>query len=894
MENVIAMVRSICLRKGLSAVRPSEILPPPLLKQSGRSLYLHVPLRVHAAAPDMVSKKAPMKTPVSLRIGWVLLCCVAASGSSVTALGADPVALVSTGGAFQSYFRQGAWAVRAPSLRNETDQPRRVKIIYACDDPARGRTNYSTVVWLPPHTMRRAYVGMRFPHLPRASTDEKSQTPQEIAVLWDDETLQRLSQPMRPVVDLGRRATIIAHVPGEGESDDTSGYLVKLTGDALEDVKKLNSQAVILPNRWYGYDMADLLILGDVDVQEMRPSQQQAILDWVRRGGTLVLAGGRMLPGSLEGVLGELAGVTATGYHRVTELRPTSPGQTDPPSTVELTWAAPMVELCVGDCEVLLTHNGLPLMTRRHAGDGAVFTLAAPLGAFQDPSLHSIWRYVRDAIYKEKSAIDNDAFLRPAQETLNGIAGRPAPSRTIPLAILLTMAGIAVVGGAALRLRRRGEVVWIVLAPGAIVCGLLLWVSQFNQSDPERLSCIGLLSGLDGPSARAQAVFAYYSGPETRDLDLSSGGSRNVIRDARKGDSASGDLETRSGAAMVLPDQTVQVRSDTVCSIDEQVDLDGVRSELTFGPDGLTGDLDNRLGHALSDCVLYANRRTYRVGDVPAGESTRITVGDDQLLGRVEFLRRDPAGRRNRSAAPAMVAKGQFTTSRILRPDDVQRNQLLGEIVTTLGVGKDVSGDPILIGYAADGPLTPLEEKSVEQRGWWVVAWPVRFTAPPRGGKVTIPEGFVDLKLENVGSQIWNRLAESFIRTSRGGELLLRARPPHPVGLLDDAVLNLRIKLHAPGYRMSVWPASSDATSPQPLREVTHPTGETLIAIPDANRFRDADGAYAFRIVVSRADQASDAAPSNGGRPRPRGQAEGEAIHWSFESISVSLEGISR
>ena len=63
--------------------------------------------------------------------------------------------------------------------------------------------------------------------------------------------------------------------------------------DTQAHVKYLqNSRA--MPTKWIGYDAVDLVVIRDVPLTEKRvlKSQQSALLDWVLRGGTLILSGG--------------------------------------------------------------------------------------------------------------------------------------------------------------------------------------------------------------------------------------------------------------------------------------------------------------------------------------------------------------------------------------------------------------------------------------------------------------------------------------------------------------------------------------------------------------------------------------------------------------------------
>ena len=53
-----------------------------------------------------------------------------------------------------------------------------------------------------------------------------------------------------------------------------------------------NSNA--LPTKWIGYDAVDLMVIRDVSLSDRRisKSQQAALLEWIQRGGTLIVSGG--------------------------------------------------------------------------------------------------------------------------------------------------------------------------------------------------------------------------------------------------------------------------------------------------------------------------------------------------------------------------------------------------------------------------------------------------------------------------------------------------------------------------------------------------------------------------------------------------------------------------
>ena len=86
-----------------------------------------------------------------------------------------------------------------------------------------------------------------------------------------------------------------------------------------------------LPTHWKGYDSVDFFVIRGVSLVERRISkgQQQALLDWIQRGGTLLVSGGtdlRWLRGSfLEAFLPvalnpDLIGVGLVGLRRETQI----------------------------------------------------------------------------------------------------------------------------------------------------------------------------------------------------------------------------------------------------------------------------------------------------------------------------------------------------------------------------------------------------------------------------------------------------------------------------------------------------------------------------------------------------------------------------------------------
>ncbi|MCA9796869.1 MAG: hypothetical protein KC910_33900, partial [Candidatus Eremiobacteraeota bacterium] len=113
-----------------------------------------------------------------------------------------------------------------------------------------------------------------------------------------------------------------------------------------------------LPERWFSYDMHNLVILHDLPALNLEQRAQQAMLDWTVAGGTLVLVSNGS-PGEYRGSLFEsvapLAGKTSVEAGRL-----------------------PLISGEVRG-EVLQELDGHPLLVRRSLGLGQVFLVTAPI-----------------------------------------------------------------------------------------------------------------------------------------------------------------------------------------------------------------------------------------------------------------------------------------------------------------------------------------------------------------------------------------------------------------------------------------------------------------------------------------------------------------------------------
>ena len=174
-----------------------------------------------------------------------------------------------------------------------------------------------------------------------------------------------------------------------------------VSGDAQGHVKYLPNSGR-LPRHWIGYNAVDILVVREVRLTDRRilKAQQTAMLDWILRGGTLIVSGGGsfnylqgsfiepFLPVELKGmkkmdtlpvvVLEQLNRMAANWYGNQQE------GITSPEGLLTEGFRQPMADSqfeCIqfapkAECEVLIGTAEQIYVAKRSFGDGQIICLA--------------------------------------------------------------------------------------------------------------------------------------------------------------------------------------------------------------------------------------------------------------------------------------------------------------------------------------------------------------------------------------------------------------------------------------------------------------------------------------------------------------------------------------
>lgn len=792
--------------------------------------------------------------------------------------------------------QQDVWSQWSVKISNQGDQSRVARVGCLSDQADGGKTTFTREIPLPPYSSRSANLAFR-PGVPKISPG-KGRGAEQSYLLWDARTGQQIQAGTGVLTYASPGISLFGVLQaGRIEHDEISYVKSESLNRLLGDIQVTAGTRANFPDVWYGFSPLKYLALGGVDPSMFRATQFDAVLRWVRGGGCLLLLGGEALPDLLAGPLGQAAGVRGVGAHTVDTLHVQDLSKApDKTMSVTLPWPLPMAELYAVDADVLYESDGLPLLTLRRVGDGCIITSAVPAGALKPRDEFNVWADVARA-RAVKPVIDDDAFLAPGRETLQQIAGRRGPDRLVPTTILAILLGIALLLGSVLRFVRRGEWLWILLVPLGLIVGVGLYYYSLQLGDPQRLSNVGVITGLGDGQARLQQTFAYYSGPDAQTIRAASGSPAGLITSLSRSTAAAmmvSEIRT-TGDGTELPDQRIEPNGTRALYTRTIESLPVLAGTFRFDETGLAGELTNTLSADVEDAVLMVNFHTYRVGTIPAGQTRTIQITDDDLLGLVTFpmpkassprpgLRGRPGTTPAPVASEPLAAEGEFSSAIV---PDKRQIALVRHLIAQPGFqAESNNGGARLIGYTTAAGVDPLSGRDCQRQGWSIINWPIAPTTPASGRRVFIPAGWVEM---NYRAMNWDARHHCFIEVTRDAKVAFTAGAPRSVRL-KNVTAEVVIDVRAGDYRLNllgVLPGKEQKTVS--LGTFDRPNGVVRLSVPDADRFLDDQGRVSLQLDAVRATM--DLPNLGGVKPVSAGVA---GAPWQIQRVDVSLKGTVR
>lgn len=777
---------------------------------------------------------------------------------------------------FKPRARANVWTQVSTPLYNRTNEDMLVDLVSKTKDPQLGEVRFSRRLWLPKHSIALTSMAIQPGSLtPEMNGSVKGRMSQMAYDLMDAKTGRLLSRELSISVEPLASDIRLAAIVDDDPRRELAASIDDKAKQALGFSDLVVSSTSRLPDCWYGYSAANVVLVGQLDLDAHRPAQAQALLDWITTGGVAVVFANPRMQDMMTSPLGQAAGVAVASSAMVTEVVMPASDAASQPDKVKFAKPMQLLNLAVQGAEVRFADvDGTPLMTHARLGLGHIFVVALPSAALAEAGLQPLWGDIGTTM-RTPSAIRMDAVEPASLASLQGLAGRRGVARWVILcwlgAFVLVTAGV----GLAMRLRGRGELTWLVMLPLAILLsiGLYSW-SLTRQGNATSVTFVGASIGDGQGQAVVNQTFSYYS-PKAQNVSFQSGsplgriipvgrqsGGTFTQAGEQTSDNASGDsfslTNVRSAGGLTLPEFEVPPGAAVAFSNAASVSLDGrLISDLHFGPKGLEGTITNNTRFGLADAVVFARGRAYRIGDLPAWKATPVVIGNDDRMDSGEFL------------------QGTAVKSY----EGILRNDLVTQL-TALQTGVRRDKQPYLLAWSKTSPLAPVPEMDgAASAGLMLMVEPLAYSPSPAGSRVLIPEDMLVKRYAPRGMTPVNIRTDEFLtgsHNSAGIDLLLS--PPPAVGPLTQTQLTLRVAIQAPTYQMIIYGIRPDGELLQ-LETFDNPSGIREFVVTDADRFMTPEGAVRVNVQV-KALQGGDDAASAAARPA-----------WRFDSIDSTLEG---
>jgi len=488
-----------------------------------------------------------------------------------------------------------------------------------------------------------------------------------------------------------------------------------------------------LPSRWQGYEAVDVVVLGGLPPERLTVMQEQALADWVRAGGLLIVSPGGQPEHNIEGTLIEqILPVRILGTRLVEGLPPLEEiygpivRQKDRIGLSETVVTEGSVELQMGQ---------LPLVVSRQEGLGRVVFVAFDLAADRLTMWPQLGRFYNDVI--ERSARLPVARLTGMGEEGARVLHENLGVRVLPRKVVAGFLGLNLVILLVLLLGVRGrrERAFMALVLCAPVMALIIyWAGEriSNVTGPMAGAVHVVRSASGQSSAAGVGYHALLSDRETH-CDVSFAANPTAFlrsfsafgsADESRRTSAESILEKYEmidGDVKSLRGLHLRPRSVTLFESSYMTDLGGaIEARAVWGQGGIRIEATNRSNRKIRDAFVACNRNALAIGDIAPGATVAATLTGD-------------------SAQGSMTA---FSRAAFKTKQDAEEDRIVNSVYAVDYLNALADTGALVCGWFDDEPVevkvTGLEpEPATRSRTLWAVA--ARREA--ESGRVLLPRG---------------------------------------------------------------------------------------------------------------------------------------------------------
>jgi hypothetical protein len=426
--------------------------------------------------------------------------------------------------------------------------------------------------------------------------------------------------------------------------------------DALKNVVPLNSTEPMVVENLNAQNMPsmeavlanfNIIVLDSFHTSSLSPAQLRALYLWVQQGGSLIEVGGpnwkqtiSILPANLQPVNFTGTSILPAGAHLLPAEISTSTSSGNATSD-QLQAPVPISSAVVpGDAKTIVSASDVPLLVQAQSGEGLIFYLAF------DPALDPIAHWNQATLLWRSLVIRSLGAQLLQANTQQNFGGHmpyylaklqqlllvnllPGPW----ILLFLFLCYLLILGPVRWLIIRRTKMrqwSWRIILGAIIVFTLLNYAVAFYQGRASIFNNSVSILQLNGQSSFAHSTtylgvyVPFVPANSTVQVQLPGGSLVQAYVD--------GSQQSEQADITAIPQATQVQISDTnikyvdAFEADQDIAIQGsIVSHLVFSQGMLSGTVTNTLSTGLSDMYVLMPHSIMRVGNLAAGQTTRVT-----------------------------------------------------------------------------------------------------------------------------------------------------------------------------------------------------------------------------------------------------------------------------
>ena len=425
------------------------------------------------------------------------------------------------------------------------------------------------------------------------------------------------------------------------ESSSTGRFLDDLSrNDTGRPVEVYFLKEEEVPALAEGLSGLDALVINDFSFETLRPAQQQAIHQWVKKGGTLLVAGGPSIIQSTRG-LESLLPVQVEGIGTITDLKGLSVyGKA--PSVKKLSVSEGKL---IQGGKALVMQDGIPLIASRSFGEGQVLYAAYDLSAAPLAEWSGNQKLWGELLLQHQFPYQfpSDRWHQQYAPLLNGIQSTSSANLpSLPMMALLFLVYVLIVGPLLYfiltRFRRR-EWGWWIIPLFSIAVSLIVYAyGNFIRGNEALLHNLALVqldasgearaTGVSGLVAPKEGTYQIttekntFVWPVSSMMHFTSSGMEKVMNHSTKSDIF----------FMNVPHWSIRS-----LFFDTTLQLGKLETNVVYQKEKLVGQVTNRTRLPIRDVGVLVGDIYHPIGNLAPGASAKIEIPYSQTHGKYPY-----------------------------------------------------------------------------------------------------------------------------------------------------------------------------------------------------------------------------------------------------------------